>query len=165
MREELFISQCMSIRLPDGNLAQREVIQHAGAVGIVAFDNNHNLLLVRQYRIGADQELYEIPAGVLEPGEKPDASAIRELREEVGFQPNQLELLGGFYTAPGYTTEFIHLFLARDLHEAPLDQDKDEFIEIVPVTLTEALTMIERGDIVDGKTIIGILRTARKLDL
>jgi ADP-ribose pyrophosphatase len=118
---------------------------------------------VRQYRIGAGQELYEIPAGVLEPGESYESTAIRELREEIGFQPTRLEALGAFYPAPGYTTEFIQLFLARDLEAAPLDPDEDEMLEILPVPLAEALAMIERGDIVDAKTIIGIMRAAARL--
>lgn len=150
------------IPMPDGSRAQRELIEHEGAVAAVPLDSAGNVVLVRQYRIGADAVLYEIPAGLLEPGEAPAACAIRELREEIGFQPGRLEPLGGFYTAPGYTTEFIHLFAAYDLTPAPLEQDHDEFIEKVSMPLAEALAMIECGDIVDSKTIIGLLKVARQ---
>ena len=149
------------IRLPDGTSAVRELIHHAGAVAIVALDEKRNIFLVRQYRVGADQSLYEIPAGLLEADENPTDSAVRELREEIGFRPGTIEPLGGFYVSPGYTTEYIHLFLAQDLTPDSLAQDSDEFIEVTRVPLDEALAMIESQTIVDSKTIIGLLRTAR----
>ena len=151
------------VRLPDGRSATLELVEHAEAAAVVALDEAQHVLLVRQYRIGADLVLYEIPAGVVEPGETPDACAVRELREEVGFRPNRLEPLGGFYPAPGYTTEFIHVFLAGDLTSAPLAKDEGEFIDVVRVPLAEALAMIDRQEIVDGKSIIGLLNTARRL--
>lgn len=153
------------VRLPDGNLSKREIIQHPGAVAIVALDPDQNVLLVRQFRLAANKILYEIPAGTLEPGEAPDVCAERELQEEAGHKPGKLESLGGFFVAPGYTTEFIHLYLATDLIEAKLDGDKDEFIEAERVPFSEAIAMIERGDIVDGKTINGLLRVARRMKL
>ena len=153
------------IPLPDGTLAVREVIQHAGAVAIVALDEDQNIFLVRQYRVGADQSLYEIPAGLLEADENPADSAIRELREEIGHRPGTIEPLGGFYVAPGYTTEYIHLFLAQDLTADSLQQDSDEFIEVTRVPLPEALAMIENHTIIDSKTIIGLLQVARRLGL
>lgn len=153
------------IRLPDGSTALREVIRHVGAVAIVALDAEQQVFLVRQFRIGAGQHLYEIPAGLLEADEAPDKSAVRELREEIGYRPGKLEPLGGFYVAPGYTTEFIHVFLARDLIADPLQQDHDEFIEVSRVPLAEALTMIETQAIIDSKTIIGLLWVARRFGL
>lgn len=153
------------IRLPDGTTAIREVIEHAGAVAIVALDENQHVYLVRQYRVGANQILYEIPAGILEPDEMPEKSAIRELREEIGHRPGSIELLGGFFTTPGYTTEYIHLYLARDLTPDALEQDTDEFLEVSRVPLAQALAMIENGTIIDSKTIIGLLRVARHLGL
>ncbi|MAS33024.1 MAG: ADP-ribose pyrophosphatase [Anaerolineaceae bacterium] len=153
------------ISLPDGDKAIRELIEHTGAVAIVALDDEQQVLLVRQYRIGAGDSLYEIPAGLLEPDELPEDCAIRELREETGYQPGSLQPMGGYYTAPGYTTEYIYLYLAQDLTPAPLQQDHDEFVEMVRVPLTEALSMIERQEIVDGKSIIGLLKVARSLHL
>jgi ADP-ribose pyrophosphatase len=155
----------LDIQLPDGRLAKREIVQHPGAVAVVALDSERRILLVRQFRAAAGQVLLEIPAGTLEPGESPPACAERELQEETGFHPGRLEPIGGIYVAPGYTTEFIHLFWATDLTASRLDSDADEFIEVERVPLTEALAMIERGDIVDGKSIAGMLRVARKLGI
>lgn len=153
------------IRLPDGSLAVRELIEHQGAVAVVALDDLQNVLLVRQYRIGANRELYEIPAGLLEPNETPEACASRELREEIGYEPGSLESLGGFYPAAGYTTEFIHLYWAHSLTYAPLKQDQDEFIEIVRMPFAHALQLIDQGEIVDSKTIIGLFKVGHRLGL
>jgi len=153
------------IRLPDGSVAEREVIQHRGAVAIVALDEHQHVFLVRQYRVGANQWLYEIPAGILEAGEDPEKSAIRELQEEIGYRPGTLEPLGGFYVTPGYTTEYIHLFLAKNLTPDALEQDTDEFLEVSRLPLAEALSMIENHTIIASKTIIGLLRVARRFDL
>ena len=154
-----------TIALPDGTTAEREIIDHDGATAVVALDDEQNVFLVRQYRVGADQHLYEIPAGILNPGEPPNVSAVRELREEIGYQPGTLEPVGGFYVSPGYSTEYIHIFYAHDLTPAPLEQDADEFIEVTRVPLAKALAMIEQGEIIDSKTIIGLLRVARHLNL
>ncbi len=152
------------VQLPDGTKAKRELVQHPGAVAIVALLPRRKVLFVRQFRIAAGKVLHEIPAGTLKPKEPPEACAIRELQEETGYKPGNLESLGGFYVAPGYTTEYIHLYLATGLIESYLDGDADEFIEVEQVPLRTALAMIERGDIVDGKTITGLLRVARRLD-
>jgi ADP-ribose pyrophosphatase len=153
------------IRLPDGSHAVRELIEHQGAVAVVALDSQQNVILVRQFRIGANRDLYEIPAGLLEAGETAEACAVRELREEIGYEPGRLEPLGGFYPAAGYTSEYIHLFLAQDMTYAPLAHDEDETIEIVRMPFTEALRLIEQGEIVDSKTIIGLFKVARRLAL
>ncbi|NDJ60244.1 MAG: NUDIX hydrolase [Chloroflexi bacterium] len=155
----------LDVALPDGAPAKRELVRHPGAVAIIAVDADLQVLLVRQFRIAAGVVLREIPAGTLEPGEAPLICAERELREETGYRPGKLEPMGGIYVAPGYTTEYIHLFYATDLSEDPLAQDADEFIEVDRVPFTEALAMIERGDIVDGKSITGLLRVARRLNL
>lgn len=154
-----------NIQLPDGSTAERELIEHRGAVAVVALTTNQQVILVRQYRVGAGRALYEIPAGLLEPDESPEACAARELREEIGYRPGSLEALGGLYTAPGYTTEYIHLFLAQDLIHAPLAQDHDEFIEVVQMPLREAIHQIEKGEIADSKTVIGLLKVARRFGL
>jgi len=153
----------LDVRLPDGKEARREIIRHPGAVAIVAIDPAGNVLLVKQFRAAAGKILLEIPAGTLNPGEVPLSCALRELQEETGFRAEKLEPLGGIYTAPGYTTEFIHLFYATGLSESKLDQDADEFIEVERVSLAEALAMIDRGDIADGKSVSGLLRVARIL--
>jgi ADP-ribose pyrophosphatase len=151
----------LDVRLPDGKTAKREIIKHPGAVAVVALDDAQNVLLVRQFRLAADQVLREIPAGTLNQGEDPLACAERELQEETGFRPEKLEPLGGIFVAPGYTTEYIHLFIGTNLHESQLQGDDDEFLEVDRVPLKEAIAMIERGDIIDAKTVSALLRVAR----
>lgn len=155
----------LDVRLPDGKEARREIIRHPGAVAIVALDEAQNVLLVRQYRNAADKILLEIPAGTLHPDEDPDACADRELQEETGFSPGKLEHIGGIYAAPGYTTEYIHLYYATELRESRLAMDEDEFIEVERVPLADALRMIEQGVIADGKSTAGLLRVARRLGM
>ena len=147
------------MRLPDGKEARREIIRHPGAVAIVALDAAQNVLLVRQYRAAAGKILLEIPAGTLNPGEAPlDLRRCANCKRKPAFAPASFEPLGGIYTAPGYTTEFIHLFYATGLSESRLDQDDDEFIEVERVPLAEALAMIDSGEIADGKSVSGLLR-------
>lgn len=153
------------VQLPDGKRGQREIIQHVGASAIVAIDDQKRVLLVRQYRSAAGQVMSELPAGILNANETPEACAIRELQEETGYKPGKIESLGGLYPSPGYTTEFIHLFLATELVEARLPADADEMIEVDNVPLLEALNLIDTGVITDSKTIIGLLRYARKMQV
>jgi ADP-ribose pyrophosphatase len=155
----------LDVQLPDGKAGKRELVRHPGAVALVALDSENRVLLVRQYRIAAERIMLEIPAGTLKPGEQPELCADRELQEETGFRAGRLEKIGGIYVAPGYTTEFIHLYLATDLHESRLAMDDDEFIEVEQVPLEHALRLIEQGDIIDGKTISGLLLVARRLGL
>jgi ADP-ribose pyrophosphatase len=152
------------IEFPDGKRSKREIVTHPGAVAIVALDDKNNVLLVRQFRLAANDILLEIPAGTLDPGEPPEDCARRELQEEVGYQPKKLESLGGIFTAPGYTTEFIHLFLATELAESPLEGDADEFLEVVRMPLDDALKLIDDGKIIDSKTLSGLLRANRHLE-
>ncbi|MBW4436932.1 MAG: NUDIX hydrolase [Pleurocapsa minor GSE-CHR-MK-17-07R] len=153
------------IQLANGSTSKREVVRHPGGVGIVALDEKDHVLLVRQYRFAAGRMLLEIPAGTLEPGEDPFVCAERELQEETGYKPGRLLGLGGIYLAPGYTSEFLHLFLARELQESSLPMDDDEAIHLERVPVSEALAMIERGDIIDSKSIVGLMRVARQLGL
>ncbi len=152
----------LTVQLPNGARAQREIVRHPGAVAMVAL-LGEDVLLVRQFRAAAGKALLEIPAGTLEAGEAPEAAAVRELQEEVGYRPGKLERLGGEFTAPGYTSEYIHLYLASALEPARLQQDSDEFIEVVRLPFAEALALAERGEIEDGKTLIGLLLSARRL--
>jgi ADP-ribose pyrophosphatase len=155
---KLFAVEVCQIRLPDGTLARRDIIRHHGAVAIVPVDDAGNVVLVRQYRAGADRMMLEIPAGLLNPGEDPAACAERELQEEIGCKPGRLQALGGFYVAAGYTSEYIHLFAASQLSESHLVGDADEFLTIEHIPYAAALTAIENGTIDDSKTIIGLLR-------
>jgi ADP-ribose pyrophosphatase len=152
----------LDVTLPNGESAKRELVRHPGAVAIVPLIGE-DVLLVRQFRIAADQVMLEIPAGTLNQGEDPLVCAERELQEETGYKPGTLEKLGGIYVAPGYTTEYIHLFVARDLSESRLAMDDDEFIELVRVPLRAALEMLHTGEIIDGKSAAGLLMVARQL--
>ncbi len=150
------------VELSDGQHQMREVIVHPGAAALIALDNQNRILLVRQFRSAVAEIMSEVPAGLLNAGEDPMQAASRELQEETGYKPGKIERLGGFYTAPGYTTEYIHLFVATDLIESRLPADEDEFIELNHVTLESALAMIEQGEITDAKTIIALLMYARQ---
>jgi ADP-ribose pyrophosphatase len=154
-----------TVRVPDGNESKRELIHHQGAVAIVALDDSQHILLVKQFRLGANSQTIEIPAGILEPGEDPIEAVIRELREETGYRPLNIESLGGIFVAPAYTTEYIHLYYAKGYEKAPLEQDADEFVELLRIPLKEAVAMIERGEIVEGKSVVGILKIARQLGI
>lgn len=150
--------QLREVRLTDGSYTKREIIKHSGAAGVVPLDHAGNVYLVRQFRFAAGIYTLEIPAGVLDGDERPSTCAIRELQEEINFRPGTLESLGGFYVAPGYTTEYIHLFMASDLIPSTLAGDSDERIEVVKMPFDDALALIASGEIVDSKTIIALLK-------
>ena len=140
-----------------GRSIRREVVEHAGSVTVIAFDERGHLLLVRQYRHPVGKELLELPAGTFDPGDDPETCALRELQEETGYRPGRLERLGGFYLAPGYCTEYHDVFLATDLAESRLAPDEEEHIELVRLPLEEALSMVEAGEIEDAKTAAALL--------
>jgi ADP-ribose pyrophosphatase len=154
------------VRFPDGSEGTLELIRHSGAAAVLPFldepnDLSARILLIRQYRYASDGELYEIPAGRLEDDEAPVDCARRELREEAGCDAQRFESLGGFFTTPGFIDEFIHLFLATGLTRGVATPEPDEFIRQESHTLYEGLRMIDRGRIVDGKTIIALFMADR----
>lgn len=149
-------------RYPDGVEVEQGVVRHNGAVGIVALDEQGCWLLVRQYRLAAERHLLEIPAGGLEPGEEPLATAHRELREETGFAAASMVPLGATFMAPGFCTEYLHYFLATGLTPAPLPQDDDERLSApIPMTEAEVLAAIDDGRICDAKTVAAVALLAR----
>lgn len=154
-----------TIERSDGRTFDREIIQHSGAVAMVAIDDNGDVLLVRQQRSGAGKRLLELPAGGLEPDEARIDCARRELQEEVGYYPESLLKLGGYFVAASYTTEFITIFLARSLRPSELPGDEDEEIEVVRLPFTEALRMALDAEIEDSKTVIGLTWAARHFSL
>ena len=117
-------------RLPSGQLADLDVVTHNGAVALVPFDENGNIWFVRQYRYPAQHFLLELPAGTLKEGEDPEACGLRELREEIGMSADHLQKIGTFFLAPGYSTEYTHLYLATKLYLDPLPGDIDKFMDI-----------------------------------
>jgi ADP-ribose diphosphatase len=146
-----------TIEVSDGRDVRREVVDHPGAVVLVPIDSKGRILWVRQYRYAVDEELLELPAGTLEHGEAPETCAARELAEETGFDPGKLALLGRFYTAPGFCTEFMHAFAATDLRPATdAHADEDEQIEVEPLTVEESIRRIETGDVRDAKSIAAL---------
>ncbi len=154
---KLLTIEVRDVRLRSGHQTVREIVQHPGAVAMVVTDSLGKLLLIRQWRTATGRSILEIPAGTREPDESAEACAIREVEEETGYHPNRIDRLGGFYLAPGYSTEYIDLYLASDLQASSSQPEEDEIIEAVPVTLDEALLLIESGEIEDAKTISGIL--------
>jgi ADP-ribose pyrophosphatase len=146
-----------TVRLGNGRLTKREIVEHPGSVAVVALDEDDNAILVRQFRTAAERELLEIPAGTLEAGEEPIACARRELKEETGYRAEYLEQIGSFYPSPGFCTECIHLYLATGLQKGLSAPEDDESIEITTVPLCEIPAMVSQGDICDGKTIAGLL--------
>ncbi|MBI4199332.1 MAG: NUDIX hydrolase [Chloroflexi bacterium] len=146
-----------TVRLSNGTLASREIVEHPGAVCVVPLDQGKNVLLVRQYRKAAERSLLEVPAGTLEPGEDPVACAHRELEEETGCRAGEMRELVSFYTSPGFCTEVIHAFVARDLTRGRPLEAEDEELEVVSVPLAEAVSLVRRGEIRDAKSIAALL--------
>ena len=146
--------------LPNGKTVTREVIEHHGACGIVAFDEEGKLLMVRQYRYPMACELLELPAGKIDPGETPDACAARELEEETGYRASKLEFLGDIYPIAAYCCEVVHLYLAKGLTRGAQHLDPDEFLDVLHVDFDEALSRVLAGELPDSKTQIGIMKAA-----
>lgn len=149
-----------TVQLPNGHTSTREVVRHPGAVAVVA-KNNDNLILVRQYRYAFAQETLEIPAGKIDPGEKPEICAVRELREETGYR-GDMEFLGVFNTSPGFADEIIYIYFARNLEWSPLKADDDEFLGVLTMPWSEAVSKAYNGEFRDAKTTLGILLTYGK---
>jgi ADP-ribose pyrophosphatase len=124
---------------------------------IVPVDDQGRILFVRQFRIGAGEDLLELPAGLLEEGERPEASANRELQEEIGMAPKTMVKLGEFYMVPGYSTEKLIAFLASGLYESPLAPDEDEVLELVALPIAEVYELVRAGKMTDGKTLASLL--------
>lgn len=147
-------------RMPDNRESGFEIIRHPGGAAALPILDDGRLLLIRQFRPAAEDYIYEIPAGRLEVGEEPAGCVERELEEEVGYRPKQLESLGYVYSSVGFCNERIFLFIATNLEQTQTAHEPDEFIEPLIVTLDEALKMISAGTITDAKTQIALLRYA-----
>ncbi len=154
-----------TVRFPDGSSAEMDIVRHSGASAIVPFMNDPEgedpqLLLLRQFRYAAGGYIYEIPAGRLDGDESPAACAARELKEETGCTAERLEPMFTMFTTPGFTDEQIHVFLASGLTHGEAAREADEFVDVVIMTLAEALELIRTGEIMDAKTALSIMYAA-----
>ncbi len=145
------------VELPNGKTSMREIVEHPGAVAIVAITLEKKVLFVKQFRKAIEEELLEIPAGKLDQGEDPYDAAIRELEEESGYRAEALKKLGSIYTSPGFADEIIHIYLADRLIPTMQNPDEDEFLSVFQFTWEEIQQMIVTGEIKDAKTITGLL--------
>jgi ADP-ribose pyrophosphatase len=152
-----------SVRLPNGHLAELEIIHHPGGAAIVALDEAQRVCLIRQYRHAAGGWIWELPAGKLEPGEPPEVTARRELEEEAGCQGSRWQALGPYVSSPGVFTETVHLFMVRDLKNVKTAHEPSELIEIHWIALSEAIRRALDGELNDGKTVVGLLRAQARL--
>ena len=145
-----------TVTLPNGVTIDLEIVRHPGAAAVVPLKENGTVVLIKQFRHAAGGFIYEIPAGKLHPGEDPKNCAARELEEEIGYQAGKLDLLSSIFTAPGFTDEVIHIYKATGLTKGRQQLDRDEVLEIVEVSLQEAIEMIRVGSIRDAKTMVGL---------
>lgn len=156
-RGRVFDVRRESVRTPKGVVVPLDIVDHRGAVTIIPVDAEGQIWFIRQYRHPAGKELLELPAGVLERGESPEASAHREVREEIGMAAGKLLKAGEFFLAPGYSTEFMQVYLATELYYAPLPGDVDEVLSVVKVSIPEAYRKARQGEIQDAKTLASLL--------
>lgn len=159
--ETVFQGKVFAVRIdqvekPSGEMMRVDFVEHHGAVVLIPVDNEGKIWFVQQYRHPAGKLLLELPAGTLNPEEEPEACAVRECREEIGMSPGQLIPLGGTFLAPGYSTEYLHFYLAKDLQRAPLTPDHDEDLNIERLTWNEATDRIVQGELEDAKSLAGL---------
>ncbi len=142
-----------TLKTPDGRQTKLEIIEHGGSVVLIPVDEKGNVLFVRQYRHAAGCDLLELPAGTRNGDEPYEDCAAREIREETGMEAGSLQKVGEFYLAPGYSSEFMAVFLATDLRHNPLEADEDEFLQVEKFPIEEANRMFERGEVPDSKSL------------
>ena len=146
-----------TVRMPSGRETTREIVEHSDCVAVIAVDDVGNVLLVEQFRKPVEKVLLETPAGGIDPGETPEDCVRREMREETGFLPQKVERLGGFYSSPGFCTEYLYLYLATDLVPSPLQAEDSQSISLVRAPLDQIRGLIASGAICDAKSIAGLL--------
>ncbi len=144
------------VELPDGKTSKREIINHPGAVAIIAVTESKKIVLIKQFRKPLEKTIIEIPAGKLEKGEDPLKCAKRELEEETGYKPKEIEAVTSFYTSPGFADELVHIYFTDKLELGEVNRDDDEFLDVLEVTLEEAEALIEKQLIHDAKTVYAI---------
>lgn len=159
--EKVFQGKVFAVRIdqvekPSGETMRVDVVEHHGAVVLIPVDDEGRIWFVQQYRHPTGKWSLELPAGTLDPGEEPQACAVRECREETGMSPDQLIPLGGAFLAPGYSTEYLNFYLAKGLQRAPLTPDHNEDLKIERLTWDEATDRIARGELEDAKSLAGL---------
>ena len=142
-----------TVKFPSGAEKLREVVLHSPAVAMLAEDAEGGIFLVKQYRHAVDEEIYEIPAGLVEEGESPEETAARELQEEIGRRPGRMERIAELYSSPGFTTEKITMFYATELSDSKLPEDDDEYIKVRKFSPAELAALVADGGVKDGKTL------------
>ncbi len=145
------------VALRDGTIAEREVVLHRGAVALVPMVNADHVCLIRNQRYAIGRTLLEVPAGTIDPGESPDQTAARELREETGYQAGRIQLVRPWYVSPGVMNEQMYLYLCEDLHPGPVRHELDEELQVVVVRWDEAMAMVVDGRIEDAKTLLALM--------
>ncbi|MBT2754835.1 NUDIX hydrolase [Mesobacillus foraminis] len=161
--EKIFTGKIISlqvdeVKLPNGKTSKRELIKHPGAVAVIAVTPDHKIVMVEQYRKALERTIVEIPAGKLEQGEKPEICAARELEEETGYVCTKMEWLTSFYTSPGFADELVHIYVATGLtkKEDAAETDEDEFVQLIEITLEEAVELVKGQKIYDAKTAFAV---------
>ena len=153
-----------TLKTPDGNETKFDIVEHTGSVIIIPIDADGNMLFVRQYRHAAGKDLLELPAGTRDDDEPYEDCAAREIREETGMAAGKLERIGDFYLAPGYSTEFMAVFLATELSHDPLEADDDEFLQVEKISVRDAIQMAERGEMPDAKSLAALFLAKRPIN-
>lgn len=160
---KVFTVRLDQVQMPDGKEARFDIIDHPPAVTLVPVDAENMIWFIRQYRHAIGGEILELPAGVIETGEPPEECARREIREETGMSAGQIQNIGEFYQVPGYSTEYMYVYLAKDLKPDPLPGDEDEYISVERISIEDAYRMAQNGEILDAKTIAALLLAAPHL--
>lgn len=146
----------IKVRLPNERFSTREIVEHPGAVAILAVDENKKVILVKQYRKAMEEVLWEVPAGKLDKNEEPLSCAKRELKEETGYRAESWRKIGSFYSSPGFSNEIIHIYFAQNLKEGAQKLDEDEFLEFYTFDIDKIKEMLRQGSIKDAKTQIAL---------
>lgn len=163
MKGRAFTIRRDTMKTPNGGETKFDIVEHGGSVILIPIDNEGNILFVKQYRHAAGIEMLELPAGTRDGDEPFEVCAAREIREETGMESLNLSQIGSFYLAPGYSTEYMGVFLAKDLRPNPLDADEDEFLSVEKIPTAEVIQKAERGEIQDAKSLAALLMVRQYL--